>query len=48
MTIIAAAACSFVLLLGAVVLVREGGYEFDLRRRSKRRMLGGRRATDRA
>jgi hypothetical protein len=46
MTIIAAVACSVVLFLGAFTLVREAGYEFDLRR-SNRRMLGGRRVTDR-
>lgn len=45
MTTIAAAACSFVLLLGAFTLVREAGYAFDLRR-PNRRMLGGRRVSD--
>ncbi|HLT35726.1 MAG TPA: hypothetical protein VK034_05560, partial [Enhygromyxa sp.] len=48
MTIIAAAVCFFVLLLGAATVLRESGYEFDLRRRPNRRMLGGRRADDRA
>lgn len=47
MSIIAVASSTIVLLLGAVSLVRETGYEFDLRRKSNRRMLGGRRVTDR-
>jgi hypothetical protein len=38
----------FVLALGAFTLVREAGYEFDLRNRRNRRILGGRRVTDRA
>ncbi len=47
MSIIAVVSSSIVLLLGAVSLVREAGYEFDLRK-SNRRMPGGRRVTDRA
>lgn len=46
MSIIAVVSSSIVLILGAASLVRETGYEFDLRK-SKRRMLGGRRVTDR-
>lgn len=48
MTIIAATVCFFVLILGAVTVLNESGYEFDLRRRPNRRMLGGRRVNDRA
>jgi hypothetical protein len=44
MNIIAVTATILVLALGAVSLVREGGYEFDLRRKAKRPVLGDRRA----
>lgn len=47
MSTIAAVAIILVLALGAFTAVREAGYEFDLRRRN-RRMIGGRRVTDRA
>lgn len=47
MSIIAVAASSIVLALGAVTLLNETGYEFDLRRKPNRRLLGGRRNNDR-
>lgn len=47
MTAIAAIISSVFLLLGAVALLVESGYSFDLRRRSTRRIVGGRRASDR-
>jgi hypothetical protein len=48
MTTIAAVAIALVLALGVVTVVREGGYEFDLRNRRNRRINGGRRVSDRA
>jgi hypothetical protein len=48
LSLIAVIASSLILALGAVSLVREAGYEFDLRRKPKRRVLGGRRVSDRA
>jgi hypothetical protein len=45
---IATATIMFSLCLGALMLMRESGYEFDLRKRARRRMLGGRRVSDRA
>jgi hypothetical protein len=48
MTTIAATAIAFTLVLGVATIIREAGYEFDLRKRSGRRELGGRRVNDRA
>ena len=48
MTTIAAVAITLVLALGVVTVVREAGYEFDLRNRRNRRINGGRRVSDRA
>lgn len=47
MSFIAVISSVLVLGLGAVTLIREEGYEFDLRHKPKRRLLGGRRVSDR-
>ena len=49
MTIVAFSCSIFALGLGAVILLGEGGYGFDLRRRDRRRdtnRAGGRRLND--
>ena len=46
MNLIATVASLFVLAVGAITLIRETGYDFDLRRRPKRRIPGGRREQD--
>jgi hypothetical protein len=47
MNVIAVSASFLVLVLGAVSLLRETGYSFDLRRRQTRPRAGGRRRADR-
>jgi hypothetical protein len=44
---IAVVAIILSLCFGVLLLMRESGYEFDLRNRRNRRMLGGRRVSDR-
>ena len=46
MNTIATFASFIVLSIGAISLLREAGYDFDLRRRPRRRVSGGRRAQD--
>ncbi len=46
LTYIALTGCLLVLGLGAATVVAERGYSFDLRAKSRRRSVGGRRESD--